>query len=67
MKDLPATWRLSTLACVTGATDIFLDDLAWENRTYNTVKAYSQSKLANILFAKELAVKLEGKKTEQQQ
>jgi NAD(P)-dependent dehydrogenase (short-subunit alcohol dehydrogenase family) len=40
--------------------DIPLDDVAWENRTYSTFKAYSQSKLANILFAKELAVRLQG-------
>jgi hypothetical protein len=33
--------------------NIPLDDVAWENRTYSTFKAYSQSKLANILFAKE--------------
>ncbi|XP_023727296.1 retinol dehydrogenase 12 [Cryptotermes secundus] len=40
--------------------DIPLDDVAWENRPYSTFKAYSQSKLANILFAKELAVRLQG-------
>lgn len=40
--------------------EIPLDDVAWENRPYSTFKAYSQSKLANILFVKELAVRLQG-------
>ena len=35
------------------------DDLNWE-KSYNPIKAYSQSKLANILFTKELAKRLEG-------
>lgn len=40
-------------------SDINRDDLMSE-KSYNKYKAYSQSKLANILFAKELAKKLEG-------
>lgn len=32
-----------------------LDDLHWRNRSYSAWKAYGQSKLCNILFAKELA------------
>lgn len=32
-----------------------LDDLNFERRRYNSWVAYGQSKLANILFAKELA------------
>ena len=35
------------------------DDLNWE-KSYNTLAAYGQSKLANILHAKELAARLEG-------
>ena len=35
------------------------EDLNWE-KNYDTVKAYCQSKLANILHAKELASRLEG-------
>lgn len=35
------------------------DDLNWE-KSYSAVDAYSQSKLANILFTKELAKQLEG-------
>ncbi|XP_018563121.1 retinol dehydrogenase 12-like [Anoplophora glabripennis] len=38
---------------------IDLGDLNWEKKTYNTLSSYRQSKLANILFTKELASKLE--------
>eukprot|EP00092_Neocalanus_flemingeri_P008537 GFUD01009196.1.p1 GENE.GFUD01009196.1~~GFUD01009196.1.p1 ORF type:complete len:321 (+),score=108.94 GFUD01009196.1:106-1068(+) len=34
---------------------INFDDLNWRTRTYSPLAAYSQSKLANVLFAKELA------------
>ena len=40
-------------------SNINRDDLMSE-KSYNKYKAYSQSKLANILFAKELSKKLEG-------
>jgi len=36
------------------------DDLFYENRKYNASAAYSQSKLANVLFTKALARRLEG-------
>ncbi len=35
------------------------DDLNWE-KNYSSIKAYGQSKLANVLHAKELANRLEG-------
>lgn len=35
------------------------DDINWE-KSYNTIRAYCQSKTANILFTKELARRLEG-------
>ncbi|KAF2884586.1 hypothetical protein ILUMI_21589 [Ignelater luminosus] len=35
-----------------------LDDLNWEQRSYSTTQAYFQSKLANVLFTKELARRL---------
>jgi NAD(P)-dependent dehydrogenase (short-subunit alcohol dehydrogenase family) len=37
-----------------------LDDLNWERRKYRRWAAYEQSKLANLLFAHELARKLEA-------
>jgi NAD(P)-dependent dehydrogenase (short-subunit alcohol dehydrogenase family) len=40
--------------------DINFDDINWESRKYKTVKAYSDSKLANLYFAYELTRKLEG-------
>ncbi|MEM1009424.1 MAG: SDR family oxidoreductase [Myxococcota bacterium] len=39
---------------------IVLDDLNFEKRTYNGWSSYAQSKLANVLHAKELARRLEG-------
>lgn len=39
---------------------IDLDDIQFEKRSYSGIRAYSQSKLANILFTKELARRLEG-------
>lgn len=40
-------------------TQIDFDDLQFSRRTYNRVTAYSQSKLANILFTQELARRLD--------
>lgn len=37
---------------------INFDDLNYKNRSYSPAEAYSQSKLANVLFSKELASKL---------
>jgi NAD(P)-dependent dehydrogenase (short-subunit alcohol dehydrogenase family) len=37
-----------------------LDDLNWERRKYRSLKAYSDSKLANILFTRELARRVAG-------
>lgn len=36
------------------------DDINWKETPYNAIQAYGQSKLANILFTKELARKGEG-------
>ena len=37
-----------------------LDDLNWERRKYRSLKAYSDTKLANILFTRELARRVAG-------
>jgi len=49
---------MSSLAHKGGNLDF--SDLNWDNRKYNTHKAYCDSKLANLYFAYELARKLEG-------
>ncbi len=45
----------SSIAHKTG--DINFDDINWEKRSYNTAKAYSDSKIANLYFTYELARK----------
>lgn len=48
----------SSVAHRTG--DINFEDINWESRKYNTNKAYSDSKLANLYFTYELARKYKG-------
>ncbi|XP_058386262.1 retinol dehydrogenase 13 isoform X3 [Diceros bicornis minor] len=50
--------NLSSLAHVAGHIDF--DDLNWEKRKYDTKAAYCQSKLAIVLFTKELSRQLQG-------
>nr|XP_028694403.1 retinol dehydrogenase 13 [Macaca mulatta] len=50
--------NLSSLAHVAGHIDF--DDLNWQTRKYNTKAAYCQSKLAILLFTKELSRRLQG-------
>jgi retinol dehydrogenase-12 len=40
-----------------GMGKLDFEDLNWRSRPYNSMGAYGQSKLANILFAKELAIR----------
>jgi len=42
------------------APGIGFDDLRWERKKYGAMRAYAQSKLANILLTYELARRLEG-------
>ncbi|XP_072360370.1 retinol dehydrogenase 13-like isoform X2 [Scyliorhinus torazame] len=50
--------NVSSLAHKVGQIDF--NDLNWEKKKYDTKAAYCQSKLANILFTKELAERLDG-------
>lgn len=50
--------NVSSKAYTWGPID--LEDLNWKNKSYSAAAAYGQSKLANILFTKELAKRLEG-------
>lgn len=49
---------VSSLGYMLNCLDV--DDLNFERRSYNSTKAYCQSKLCNLLFTKELARRLEG-------
>ncbi|KAM3859557.1 retinol dehydrogenase 13-like [Diretmus argenteus] len=51
--------NLSSLAHIVGEIDF--SDLNWEKKKFDTKQAYCQSKLANVLFTRELAKRLEGK------
>lgn len=53
--------NLASLAHIVGNIDF--EDLNWEKKKFDTKQAYSQSKLANVLFTKELAKRLQGKST----
>ncbi|XP_061911885.1 retinol dehydrogenase 13-like isoform X1 [Entelurus aequoreus] len=50
--------NLASLAHIVGKMDF--DDLNWERKKYDTKQAYCQSKLANVLFTRELAKRLQG-------
>ncbi|XP_049643020.1 retinol dehydrogenase 13 [Suncus etruscus] len=50
--------NLSSLAHVAGHIDF--EDLNWEQRVFDTKAAYCQSKLAVVLFTKELSRRLQG-------
>ncbi|XP_061665467.1 retinol dehydrogenase 13-like isoform X3 [Syngnathoides biaculeatus] len=50
--------NLASLAHLVGKMDF--EDLNWERRKFNTKQAYCQSKLANVLFTRELAKRLQG-------
>jgi NAD(P)-dependent dehydrogenase (short-subunit alcohol dehydrogenase family) len=40
--------------------DVNLDDLNWNNRPYTAFDAYGEAKVVSVLYAKELAERLEG-------
>ncbi|XP_053196839.1 retinol dehydrogenase 13-like [Scomber japonicus] len=49
---------LASLAHIVGKIDF--EDLNWEKKKFDTKQAYCQSKLANVLFTRELAKRLQG-------
>ena len=51
---------VSTSSVAHNQGDIDFTDINWEKRGYNTTKAYSDSKLANLYFSYELKRKLEN-------
>lgn len=51
--------NLASLAHIVGKIDF--EDLNWERKKFDTKQAYCQSKLANVLFTRELAKRLQGK------
>lgn len=53
--------NLASLAHIVGKMDF--EDLNWEKKNFDTKQAYCQSKLANVLFTRELAKRLQGKST----
>nr|XP_020461742.1 retinol dehydrogenase 13 isoform X2 [Monopterus albus] len=50
--------NLTSLAHIIGKIDF--EDLNWEKKKFDTKQAYCQSKLANVLFTRELAKRLQG-------
>ena len=63
---LPLLTKSTPARIVTGASMAYrravlnFDDLQWQRRKYRTMQAYSESKLANILFTLELSRRLKG-------
>jgi NAD(P)-dependent dehydrogenase (short-subunit alcohol dehydrogenase family) len=49
-----------TSSSASNAGHVDIDDLDWRNRRFSPSKVYGTSKLENILFAKELARRLDG-------
>lgn len=49
------------MSCLHLTGQIYFDDIN-QDKDYRPWKSYSQSKLANVLFTRELANKVEGKK-----
>lgn len=64
LERLEASWpaRIVNVASNAHKRAAFdLDDLNWERRRYDVLGAYGATKLANILFTRELARRLDGR------
>lgn len=55
LKATPSSRVVTVASFAHKRAEIDLDDLDWTKRTYNGAQVYAQSKLANLLWARELA------------
>lgn len=60
LKKTPDSRIVATASIAHKGGNIDFSDINWESRKYSTTQAYSDSKIANLYFAYELARKLEG-------
>ncbi len=60
LKKTKAARIVATSSVAHRQGNIDFDDINWKKRTYDTGKAYGDSKLANLYFTYELAKKLQG-------
>ncbi len=60
LKDTKGSRIVVTSSIAHKQGNLNFDDLQWTNRKYNTIKAYNDSKLANLYFAYELVRKLKN-------
>lgn len=60
IKESSPSRIVTTSSVAHRSAQIDFDDIQFEKRSYSGIKAYAQSKLANVLFTKELAERLEG-------
>lgn len=65
LKNTESSRMLIISSCVHAGNkknrhDVHLEDLNFNKRTYNNFNAYSEAKVASILYAKELANRLKG-------
>ncbi len=59
IKDTPDSRIVNVSSGAHNYGNLVLDDLNWENRPYKKMRAYGDSKIANLYFTYELQTKLE--------
>jgi NAD(P)-dependent dehydrogenase (short-subunit alcohol dehydrogenase family) len=60
LKNTDGSRIVATSSAAHNLGNIDFSDINWENRRYNTQKAYGDSKIANLYFTYELARRLNG-------